>query len=222
MRARHSPPASEAAARALLEEGAAVLGLSLPAATLEALWRYAGLLVKWNRVYNLTAITRLEEVVTHHLLDALAVWPWVRAETVLVDVGSGAGLPGIVLALAAQAEGRPLEVHSLDAVAKKIAFQRQAAIELGLKRFHPWHERVERWQPPAPISGIISRAFARFDEFVALTRHLLPQGGHWYAMKGPRHEEELAGLAADVAVRVVPLDVPGLAEARHLVIGELR
>ncbi len=212
----------EAAARALLEEGVAVLGLSLPATTLEALWRYAGLLVKWNRVYNLTAITRLEEVVTHHLLDALAVWPWVRQERVLVDVGSGAGLPGIVLALAAQAEGRPLEVHSLDAVAKKIAFQRQVAIELGLKGFHPWHERIERWQPPAPISGIISRAFARFDEFIALTRHLLPPGGRWYAMKGPRHEEELAGLPEDVAVRVVPLDVPGLAEARHLVIGEFR
>ena len=107
----------EAAARALLEEGVAALGLSLPATTLEALWRYAGLLVKWNRVYSLTAITRLDELVTHHLLDALAVWPWVRQERVLVDVGSGAGLPGIVLALAVQAEGQPLEVHSLDAVA---------------------------------------------------------------------------------------------------------
>lgn len=222
MSPRAPAPQDEAAARALLEEGVATLGLSLPAATLEALWRYAGLLVKWNRVYNLTAIARLDEVVTHHLLDALAVWPWVRQERVLVDVGSGAGLPGLVLALVAQAEESPLVVHSLDAVAKKIAFQRQAAIELGLKGFHPWHERVERWRPPAPISGIISRAFARFDEFVALTRHLLSPGGHWYAMKGPRHRDELAGLPADVVTRVVPLDVPGLAEARHLVIGEFR
>jgi 16S rRNA (guanine527-N7)-methyltransferase len=174
---------------------------------------YLALLRKWNGTYNLTAIRDPEQMVSNHLLDSLAVLPYLWPQRWL-DVGCGAGLPGLVLAVM-----RPeWSFTLLDSNSKKIGFVQQAAIELGLNNVEVRCERVERWQAKQKFDGIISRAFAEAVDFVALTRHLLAEGGHWAAMKGAP-EPELARLPADVLVeRVITLQVPGLEAARSLVV----
>jgi 16S rRNA (guanine527-N7)-methyltransferase len=202
------------------------LGLALSAAQCDALLRYAALLAKWNRTHNLTAIERDADVLTHHLLDSLAILPAIAAldqpalaPVRLLDVGSGGGLPAVPLAIACPS----LLVTALDKVQKKVAFLTQAKVELRLDNFSAVATRVEAWQPPAPFALIVSRAFASLAEFVALTRHLLAPGGRWLAMKGQRPEAELAALPADIAVVAVrPLRVPGLGEERHLIELQLR
>ena len=195
-----------------LRLGIQALGLDLPAGAVDQLLAYRDLMLKWNRTYNLTALKDPAQMVSHHLLDSLAILPWVTGPE-LLDVGSGAGLPGIPLAIA-----RPdLRVTLVDAVQKKAAFQRQAAIELGLTNVQACHARVEELQ--GQYGMITSRAFAELADFVRLTRPLLAPGGRWLAMKGLAPEQELAALPADVRVAGLhPLRVPGLDAARHLVI----
>lgn len=197
-----------------LRQGLDALGLELPATAVDRLLAYRDLLLKWNRTYNLTALKDPEQMLVQHLLDSLAILPWVAGPE-LLDVGSGAGLPGIPLAIA-----RPdLRVTLVDAVQKKAAFQRQAAIELGLANVEARHARVEALSGQYGI--ITARAFAELAEFVRLTRPLLASGGRWLAMKGQLPERELASLPADVRVAgLQPLKVPGLDAARHLVILE--
>lgn len=197
-----------------LRQGLDALGLELPATAVDRLLAYRDLLLKWNRTYNLTALKDPEQMLVQHLLDSLAILPWVAGPE-LLDVGSGAGLPGIPLAIA-----RPdLRVTLVDAVQKKAAFQRQAAIELGLANVEARHARVEALSGQYGI--ITARAFAELAEFVRLTRPLLAPGGRWLAMKGQLPERELASLPADVRVAgLQPLKVPGLDAARHLVILE--
>lgn len=197
-----------------LRQGLDALGLELPATAVDRLLAYRDLLLKWNRTYNLTALKDPEQMLVQHLLDSLAILPWVAGPE-LLDVGSGAGLPGIPLAIA-----RPdLRVTLVDAVQKKAAFQRQAAIELGLANVEARHARVEALSGQYGI--ITARAFAELAEFVRLTRPLLASGGRWLAMKGQVPERELASLPADVRVAgLQPLKVPGLDAARHLVILE--
>lgn len=192
--------------------GIQALGLDLPAKAADQLLAYRDLMLKWNRTYNLTALKDPARMVSHHLLDSLAILPWVAGPE-LLDVGSGAGLPGIPLAIA-----RPdLRVTLVDAVQKKAAFQRQAAIELGLANVQVLHGRVEELQ--GRYGMITSRAFADLADFVRLTRSLLAPGGRWLAMKGLAPEQELAALPAGVQVTGLhPLRVPGLDAARHLVI----
>ena len=198
--------------REQLRLGIQALGLDLPAGAVDQLLAYRDLMLKWNRTYNLTALKDPAQMVSHHLLDSLAILPWVTGPE-LLDVGSGAGLPGIPLAIA-----RPdLRVTLVDAVQKKAAFQRQAAIELGLTNVQACHARVEELQ--GQYGMITSRAFAELADFVRLTRPLLAPGGRWLAMKGLAPEQELAALPADVRVAGLhPLRVPGLDAARHLVI----
>ncbi|MDR0737156.1 MAG: 16S rRNA (guanine(527)-N(7))-methyltransferase RsmG [Zoogloeaceae bacterium] len=205
---------------ATLQNGIAALGLALPEGAAEKLLAYRDLLMKWNRAYNLTAAKTPEEIVTHHLLDSLAILPWVDAEglnAAMLDVGSGGGLPGLVIAVA-----RPdLPVTLVDAVRKKAVFLRQAVIELGLMNVTSRHGRVESLDGRHAV--ITSRAFAELADFVALTRHLLAPGGHWLAMKGKKPDAELAALPAWIQVSGIwPLAVPGLDAKRHLVMLRIR
>lgn len=180
--------------------------------------RFLALLARWNAAYNLTALRDLGQMRTQHLADCLAVLPplrrhvGVRAARIL-DVGSGGGLPGVVLAAAEPA----WDVTCIDAVGKKAAFVRQAAGELELSNLHVEHARVETLRAP-PFDVITARAFAALPEFVRLTRPLLAPGGVWMAMKGKRPDDEIAALPADVEVfHVESLAVPGLDADRCLV-----
>lgn len=203
---------------AILDAGLAALGVALPTDARARLLDYAALLLKWNRVYNLTAIRDPEQAVTHHLLDALAVLPHLDGITRLADVGSGGGLPGIPLAIARPA----LAVTSIEAVGKKASFQQQARIELDLANFAVINERVENVRVERPFDAVISRAFSELADFVALTRHLLHPGAHLLAMKGVYPQAELERLPAGVRIVAAPaLTVPGLAAQRHLIILEL-
>ena len=195
-----------------LAAGLAELGIALPADTQQKLLAFRDLLLKWNKTYNLTALRDPEQAISHHLLDSLAILPYVGAGS-LLDVGSGGGLPGIPLAIA-----RPeLSVSMVDTVQKKATFLQQVSIELGLKNVAVHHARVEEMQ--GQYAQISSRAFAEIGLFIDLTRHLLAPSGRWLAMKGVRPDDEIKALPADIVVEaIVPLTVPGLAAERHLII----
>ena len=196
-----------------LKRGIAQLGISLSADTQATLIRFLELLQKWNKVYNLTAIRDPQQMVSHHLLDSLAVLPHLWPKHWL-DVGCGAGFPGLVLAIS-----KPeWQFSLLDSNSKKTSFVQQAIIELELRNVAVHCERVEAWQPAEDFDGIISRAFTDLGSFLRCTRHLLAQHGRWVAMKGAP-EQELAGIPGGCRVeRVIPLKVPGLNVARSLVI----
>lgn len=199
----------------LLDRGLDELGISLSGEAKTKLLAYAALIAKWNRVYNLTAIRSENEIVTLHLLDSLTVLAHVTEDRI-ADIGSGAGLPGIVLAIA-----RPeLDVHTVDTVQKKVTFMRQAAIELGLKNLSAHHVRVEQWQPEQLFPAVISRAFSDISDFVDMTRHLLMPGGRWLAMKGVYPNDELGHLPADAKLaEAISLNLPGTADTnRHLIV----
>jgi len=197
-----------------LNRGLIALGLTLDPDHQLRLLDYLALIEKWNRVYNLTAIREPEKMVSHHLLDSLAVASHLHARR-LLDVGSGAGLPGIPLALACA----EMHVTLLDSNHKKAAFLNQAVMELKLKNAEVCSERVESWQTQNRFDVIISRAFSDMGEFVRITRHLLAPGGMFAAMKGLHPYEEIEKLPPDCKVRqVLPLAIPGLDGARHLVL----
>ena len=196
-----------------LGEGLSAMGLAPDPAQVAALLAYLDLIAKWNRTYNLTAIHEPERMLTHHILDSLSIAPSVTGGP-LLDVGSGAGLPGIPLAIL-----RPgLKVTLLDASQKKCGFMQQAAIELGLADITVVHGRVEVFHQEGGFRQIVSRAFSDLSEFVRLTRHLLAEGGEWLAMKGVYPNEEIARLEGARVIREQPLAVPGLAAARHLIV----
>lgn len=196
-----------------LSDGIAAMGIAVTAEQQAKLLDYLALLHKWNAVYNLTAIREPEQMVSHHLLDSMAVLPHLWPDRWL-DVGCGGGLPGLVLAVM-----RPeWSFTLLDSNSKKTGFVQQAAIELGLHNVEVRCVRVERWQAEQKYDGIISRAFAEVSEFVAHTRHLLAEGGRWAAMKGVP-EQELARLPKEIEVeKVITLHVPELEAARSLVV----
>ena len=198
--------------------GLSALGTDLPTEQQDKLLAYAALLFKWNRIYSLTALRAQEKAVSHHLLDSLAILPYVPTGA-LLDVGSGGGMPGIPVAIA-DPERR---VVLLDSNSKKAAFLQQAAIELALPNISVHGGRVEQYHPvnelAAGFAAITSRAFAELGDFVRLSRHLLAGDGRWLAMKGVRPQTEIAALPADVALEAVHrLHVPGVAAERHLVV----
>lgn len=213
-----------------LREGLAALGLALPDAAVRQLLDYMAALERWNRVYNLTAVRAPAEMLTHHLLDSLAVVAPLRrhlglppvpaqapeglsaAPVRVLDVGSGGGLPGVVLAIACP----DLQVTCVDAVAKKAAFVGQVAASLRLPHLRGVHARVESLAGPFDL--ICSRAFASLADFATWSRAALAPHGVWMAMKGRVPHDEMAALPADVEVfHVEPLTVPGLDAERCLV-----
>ena len=197
-----------------LDRGVIDLGLAISQSDRAKLIAYLGLLQKWNRVYNLTAIREQARLVSYHLLDSLAVVPHLSGGSI-VDVGSGAGLPGIPLAIA-----RPQwELILLESNHKKGTFLKQAVIELGLPNVTVCIERSENWHPAQRVDIAISRAFSDLAGFVDAVRHAIQPGGAFAAMKGVHPDEEIEQLPADVKLEsVIPLQVPGLRGSRHLVI----
>lgn len=207
---------------AALREGCTALGLELGDAQYQQLLDYLALLQKWNKVYNLTAVRDPAEMLRLHLLDCLAVvLPFQYAMAGLqqaglpptvLDVGAGGGLPGVVLAICCP----HVAVQCVDAVAKKMAFVQQAAVQLRLPNLRATHARIESLAQPA--SMVTSRAFASLADFVRLTQPVLASGGVWMAMKGKRPDDELADLPPAVEVfHVEPIAVPGLDAERCLV-----
>jgi len=206
-----------------LKKGVAELGLALSDAQLVQLLDYLALIQKWNKVYNLTAVRDPGEMLTHHLLDSLAVIeplrrqlqghaPVASAGFTLLDVGSGAGLPGVVIAICCP----EIAVTCVDTVAKKAAFVQQAAVSLKLPNLRGLHARVESLTDGYDV--VSSRAFASLVDFTNWSRAALAPAGIWLAMKGKQPADELDRLPAEVQVfHVEQLAVPGLAAERCIV-----
>ena len=203
-----------------IEPLCSALGLAPSTAQTQAMTQYLDLLLHWNATYNLTAVRDRPGMLAQHLADCLAVVrPAQRAlqsqvsSGRVLDVGSGGGLPGVVLAILLP----QVDVTCVDAVGKKAAFIRQAAGAIGLRNLHAAHSRVEAWAD-SPFDLITSRAFSSLADFTRLSRALLAPGGVWMAMKGKRPEAELAALPQEIDVfHVEPLTVPGLDAERCLV-----
>jgi 16S rRNA (guanine527-N7)-methyltransferase len=197
-----------------LKNGSEQLGISLSAEMQDRLLDYLALLHKWNKIYNLTAIRDPQQMVSNHLLDSLAVVPYLW-EGRWLDVGCGSGLPGLVLAIT-----KPeWQFSLLDSNSKKTSFVQQAIIELGVQNATVFCARAEHWQAPILFDGIISRAFADLGKFLRSTRHLAAPHGRWAAMKGMAEKQELAGMPEGCRVEsIIPINVPGLQAARSLVI----
>ena len=211
---------SREALGALLSEGVAELGLALSDAQLDKLLDYVALLAKWNAVYNLTAIRDPRQMLNQHILDSLSIVPHLASlgPSSVLDVGSGGGLPGIVLAIVLS----DWTVTLNDIVHKKTAFQAQAKAELGLTNLSVVTGRVETLKPgvevPAKFDVIVSRAFAELADFVTLARHLVAEKGAIWAMKGVRPDGEIERLpAGSHAKQIIRLKVPSLEAERHLV-----
>jgi 16S rRNA (guanine527-N7)-methyltransferase len=206
-----------AALESRLRDGLDGLGLSLAEAQIGQLLAYLQLIQKWNKVYNLTAVRDPSEMLTHHLLDSLAAVGPLRRHTEgrdlrLLDVGSGAGLPGVVFAVCCP----ELQVDCVDTVAKKAAFVQQAVVEIKLDNLRGLHGRVERLNDRYPV--IACRAFASLSDFVAWSGNALADGGVWMALKGKTPTAEIAALPSAVEVfHVEQLKVPGLKAERCIV-----
>lgn len=226
--AARTDPAAEARA---LADAAAALGLALSAGQQQHLLDYCALLRRWNSVYNLTAIRDPAAMLVQHLFDCLAIVPPLRAApgaaggrdllhdgATILDVGSGGGLPGVVLAICAPGA----RVICVDAVGKKTAFITQVRADLGLTNLEAIHARVEDLQAPRDLpaaSLIVSRAFSSLAQFVSLTRHLIAPDGVWAAMKGQLPGDEIEALPAPVGLRAtITLAVPQLDAQRHLLL----
>jgi len=199
--------------REKLDAGLAKLGLNLPEGVRGDLVAYVELLAKWNKAYNLTAIRNPDDMVTRHLLDSLAVVPYVQGEYI-IDVGTGGGLPGIPLALVYPERRLVL----LDSNSKKTRFLVQAKASLGLENVTVVHSRVEEYRPERQFDVVITRAFASVADILTGSRHLLTPQGEFLAMKGAVPEEELVELPQGFhLIEVIALKVPGLEqEQRHL------
>ena len=200
-------------AQTWLERGAAELGLALTEAQQARLLGFHAGLLKWNRAYNLTSVRDPEQMMIRHILDSLTLVPWVKPGE-LLDVGTGAGLPGVVLAIVCP----DVHVTCLDGNGKKTRFIRQMMMELELDQVTAVHERAEDFEAAGAFNQITSRALATLAEMVHWTEPLLAPEGEWLAMKGRYPSTEIAQLPPHIQVlEVVPLTVPGLSGERHCV-----
>ncbi len=212
---------SAADLRPALEAGVRELGLALSGAQIDQLLAYQDLIAKWNKVYNLTSVRDPAEMLTHHLLDSLAAIPPLLRQTEgrpvrLLDVGSGGGLPGVVIAITCP----QIEVHCVDTVLKKATFIQQVAASLRLPNLRGIHARVESLaaEQGGGYDVVCSRAFASLVDFTTWSRSALKPDGVWMALKGKHPADELAALPASVAVfHVEQLQVPGLGAERCIV-----
>ncbi len=206
------------AMRNRLRAGASALQLDLHDAQLDKLLDYLALLQKWNAVYNLTAVRDPGQMLTQHLLDCMAALPAFAGARHVLDVGSGGGLPGLVIAIWAQHAEPDMRVEMIDTVHKKTAFLTQAKSELGLNNAKIHTGRVEQLDSPEKFDMITSRAFAELSDFINWSGHLLGQGGRMIALKGQARQTEKESLPAGwKIVKMQALTVPGLDAERHLV-----
>ena len=197
--------------RDLLVEGLHRMSLNLSDQMIDQLMAYLNLIEKWNRVYNLTAIRERDEMVKLHFLDSLSILNYVEMEHVL-DVGSGAGFPGIVLAIT-----KPeLKVTVMDSVNKKTTFMQQVKSELSLTNLNVVNARVEDYQPTILFDGVITRAFSSIQNMLLMTQHTLQKNGAWLAMKSKDVKEELEALDQN-QFTLIPLEVPFINAERYLV-----
>ena len=203
---------------ALLNQGAAKLAISLSARQIEKLLDYLALLVKWNSVYNLTSVRDPQQMVIQHLLDAMSSLFAFKGAKKVLDVGTGGGLPGIVIAIWAMEAEPDMQVHLIDTVKKKTAFLTQMKVELGLEKVTVHSGHVEKLASENMFDVITSRAFAELIDFVKLSGHLLKQDGSMIALKGKKPDEEIQRLPLAWRVeKVESLSVPGMQVDRHLV-----
>jgi 16S rRNA (guanine527-N7)-methyltransferase len=197
-----------------LREGLAQLAIEADATQQQAWLDYLALLSKWNKAYNLTAVDDPLQMVSRHILDSLSVAPWLQGES-FVDVGTGAGLPGVPLAILFPARTFTL----LDSAGKRTRFLTQVQSALKLSNIHVVQSRAEQYRPSTQFDGVLSRAFAAMQDMVAHCQHLCRPGGRYYAMKGQPPENEIAALPATVLVeQQIRLTVPFESAARHLVV----
>ena len=196
--------------KAQLESGMQKLGLENIPQVISKLLIYKELLIKWNRSFNLTSIKN-REVVTHHFLDCLSIIPFIKSSS-LLDVGTGAGLPGIIIAIV-----KPdIKVSLIDKVGKKIAFIKRVVAELEIKNIDTYHDRVELLTSEEKYDGIISRAFSNMDDFIKSTKHLIKSQGVWYGMKSKKIlNDEMINI--NQLWTLEKLDVPFLDAERYLV-----
>ena len=208
----------DGALAATLRDGAQKLGIALNDVQQTQLLAYLALLEKWNRTYNLTSIREPAQMMTHHLLDSLAVIPaFIGAKNVL-DVGAGGGLPGMVLAIWGMTSQPEMRVSMIDTVHKKTAFLTQVKAEMGLKNVRVHTARVEQLEVPQKFDVITSRAFAELSDFINWSAHLLTDDGQFIALKGVQPDDEIARLPEGWKVTEVrPILVPGLDAERHLI-----
>lgn len=196
--------------REQLVTGLQVLGLPANAEKIDRLLAFIALIEKWNKAYNLTAIRDRRDMVSLHLLDSLAIIPFLHGRRI-IDIGTGAGLPGIPLAIYAPEKHFAL----LDSNGKKTRFVQQAVLELRLQNVHVVHSRVEDYRPETAFDTVLCRAFAALPEILQITRHLFAQHGILLAMKGRPPEDELAQITASYSLHM--LQVPGIGAERCLV-----
>ena len=200
-----------------ISEGVASMGLELGEEAIARLAAYLELVEKWNRVHNLTAVREPSQMVALHLLDSLSILPHLANAATLLDVGTGAGLPGIPLAVAKPS----MAVTLLDSSHKKCAFLQQAKTELGLANAEVVCDRVENWKPAQRYDVVVSRAFSDLADFVEQAKHLVAPGGRLMAMKGVYPFEEIARMPSSHRVAaVIELRVPRLDASRHVVLVE--
>jgi len=196
--------------KAQLEKGMQILGFENIPQIISKLLIYKELLIKWNNSFNLTSVKNTE-IVTHHFLDCLAVIPFIKSST-LLDVGTGAGLPGIVIAIV----NPDIKVSLIDKVGKKITFIKRIVAELGIKNIETYHDRVELLTSEEKYDGIISRAFSNMEVFIKSTKHLIKNQGVWYGMKSKKIlDDEMININDPWALE--KLDVPFLQAERYLV-----
>jgi 16S rRNA (guanine527-N7)-methyltransferase len=201
-----------------LTRGCKALDVATDAATQERLMAYLELMIKWNRAYNLTAVRDPQQMVTRHLLDSLAIAPFLRGQR-LIDVGTGGGLPGVPLSILFPER----EFHLLDSNGKKTRFLFQVKTALGLDNMTVHQARVESFIEQTPFDTVLSRAFASLEDMVDGCRHLLATDGHFLAMKGAYPGEEITAVENRCRLEAAhSLTVPGLGEQRHLVDMTLR
>jgi len=196
--------------RKILASGIASLNLNVTGEQVDQLLSFIKLIEKWNKAYNLTAIRDREEMAKLHILDSLAIVPHIEGKRV-IDIGTGAGLPGIPLAICLPEVGFTL----LDSNAKKTRFVQQVVLELKLKNVEVLHSRVENYHPVQAYDAVLTRAFASLPDIVKLTAHLLSRGGVLLAMKGQNLDAELAEITAKKSV--ISVSVPGVDVERCLV-----
>jgi 16S rRNA (guanine527-N7)-methyltransferase len=206
----------------IIRAGATGLGVDVTPGQTDQLVAYVRLIERWNATYNLTAVRTLEAMATQHVVDSLSIVAPMRRrlpgiENRILDVGTGAGLPGVVLAIVAP----EAVVVCVDSVGKKAAFVTHVAAALGVENLAAVHSRVEAMKAPPAFGFIVSRAFSSLSAFVSSTRHLLAPGGWWMAMKGKVPHEKLSEVASSGArFEIEQLSIPGLAAERCLLIGQ--